>query len=388
MRHAGPPRRLAARRRYPSSPDRAAERVGEAVDVALRAPLGDRDQQPVLVLRVLASERIARGDPLLADPIEHLGHGRVDAHRELARHRRLVQQLHALDGRQRLARVGGAAHQQLAELDDAAPAEPGEVDRAGERVQRLGGADVVRRLLAADVLLAGLQREDEAAAPVGVGGLAGDPARHPAQVLLGGGEEAERGAAEVEAVAERLALADGDVDAALAGRAQDAERDRVDRGDAERAGLVGSASERLEVLDRAEEVRVLDEERGGLVVERRGELAGVGDAAVEPDLDDLGAEAARVGRERLAGVRVQAARDDELAPALARAEREVGGRGDRRGALVQRGVGRRAAPVSSEIAVWNSNITCRPPCETSGWYGVYGVRNSEREMIASTSAGT
>ena len=143
-----------------------------------------------------------------------------------------------------------------------APAEPGEVDRAGERVQRLRGADVVGRLLAADVLLAGLQREHEAAAAVDVGGLAGDPARHPAQVLLGGGEEAERGAAEVEPVAERLALADGDVDAALARRAQDAERDRVDRGDAERARLVGGGGERLEVLDRAEEVRVLDEDGG------------------------------------------------------------------------------------------------------------------------------
>jgi hypothetical protein len=43
--------------------------------------------------------------------------------------------------------------------------------------------------------------------------------------------------------------------------------------------------------------------------------------------------------------------------------------------------------VSSEIAVWNSNITCRPPCATSGWYGVYGVRNSDRWVIASTIAG-
>ena len=44
--------------------------------------------------------------------------------------------------------------------------------------------------------------------------------------------------------------------------------------------------------------------------------------------------------------------------------------------------------VSSLIAVWYSNITCSVPWETSGWYGVYGVRNSEREVRASTSAGT
>ena len=46
------------------------------------------------------------------------------------------------------------------------------------------------------------------------------------------------------------------------------------------------------------------------------------------------------------------------------------------------------SPVSSLIAVWYSNITCSVPCETSGWYGVYGVRNSERESSASISAGT
>ena len=44
-------------------------------------------------------------------------------------------------------------------------------------------------------------------------------------------------------------------------------------------------------------------------------------------------------------------------------------------------------PVT-EIAVWYSNITCSPPCDTSGWYGVYGVRNSERLMRESTSEGT
>ena len=136
----------------------------------------------------------------------------------------------------------GAGEQQLAELDDPAAAEPGQVDDAGERVQRLRGADVRGRFLAADVLLARLQRQHEAAAAVDVDGLAGDPARHPAQVLLAGGEQAERGPAEVEPVAERLALADGDVDAAFAGRAQDAERDRVDLGDDDRRLAVGAPS--------------------------------------------------------------------------------------------------------------------------------------------------
>src|SRR5437764_7714069 len=46
------------------------------------------------------------------------------------------------------------------------------------------------------------------------------------------------------------------------------------------------------------------------------------------------------------------------------------------------------SPVSSEIAVWYSNIAWRPPCEISGWYGVYGGRNSQRWMIESMSART
>ncbi len=117
-----------------------------------------------------------------------------------------------------LARVRGALHEQLAELDEARAPEPRQVDDAGERVQRLRGADVRGRLLAADVLLARLQREHEAATAVDVDGLPGDPARHPAHVLGARREEAERGAAEVESVAERLALADADVDAERAGR--------------------------------------------------------------------------------------------------------------------------------------------------------------------------
>ena len=142
----------------------------------------------------------------------------VEAQRELADHGLLVQLLDAVERGEPLARVVRAREQQLAELDDAAAAEPGQVDDAGERVERLRGADVRGGLLAADVLLARLQRQHEAAPAVDVDGLAGDPPGHPPQVLLARGEQAERRAAEVEAVAERLALADGDVDAALAGR--------------------------------------------------------------------------------------------------------------------------------------------------------------------------
>ena len=198
----------------------------------------------------------------------------------------------------------------------------------------------MRRLLAANVLLAGLQGQHEAAPPVGVHGLPRDPARHPAQVLLGGAEEAERGTSEVEPASERLALADRDVDTAFPGRSQHPEGQRVDRGDRERARVLGGPGEGLEILDRAEEVRVLDEQGGGFRVERGAELARVREAALEANLDHLRAEAASVGAKRLAAVGMNATGDDQT-PAPRGADRQVGGRGHRGGALVQRGVGHR-----------------------------------------------
>ena len=248
-------------------------------------------------------------------------------------------------------------------------------------------ADVVGGLLAADVLLARLQRQDEAAAAVGVGGLAGDPAGHAAEVLLGGGEEAERGAAEVEAVAERLALADGDVDAALAGGRRIAERDRVDGGDAERAGVVGERRRAPRGPRSRRGSRVLDEHGGGLVVEGCGELAASVSPSVEPDLDHLGPKP----RRRCAGSRGCADAGParrRAASALARPERQVGRGGHRRRALVERGVrdrGARSAPRSrSGTRTSPGGRPARPRAGTA----CTGSRNSEREMIASTSAGT
>ncbi len=251
-----------------------------------------------------------------------------------------MEELDAVELGKPLARVGGPSAQELAELDEPPLAEPGQVDHSSEGVQRLRGADVVGRLLAADVLLAGLEREHEPAPAVGVHRLARDPSRHPPKVLGRGAEEPERRAAEVEPSPERLALADRHVDPALARRAQDSERRRVDRCDGQRPGLLGGRGEQLEVLDSAEEARVLDHDGGRVGVERGPEIRGVGRPVVQAHLDDLGREPARIGSKRLAAVGVDAARDDETA-APGGSERQVGGRGDRRRPLVQRRVGDR-----------------------------------------------
>ena len=221
-----------------------------------------------------------------------------------------------------------------------------EVDHAGEGVERLRGADVGGGLLAADVLLAGLQREHEAAAAVHVDGFAGDAARHAAQVLLAGGEQAEGGTAEVEPVAERLPLADGHVDAAVPGRAQDPERERVDlrhhdRG-AARGGLagllLGYAAERLGVLDGAVEVRLGEDRGAGVGVDGARPLLQVGRSVAQRDLDDLHPVTVGERAERLDRVRVQTGARDDLALAVVELG-EIGGRGDRGGALVGGGVG-------------------------------------------------
>ena len=92
------------------------------------------------------------------------------------------------------------------------------MDRESERAQAAVGADVRGRLLAADMLLAGGQGQHEAALAFGVDGLAGEPARHLADELLLAGEQADIGPAEIQADADRLALADDDVGAHLARR--------------------------------------------------------------------------------------------------------------------------------------------------------------------------
>ena len=255
----------------------------------------------------------------------------------------LVQQLDAVERRERLARVGGALEQQLAELDEPLAAEPAQVDHPRERVERLRRADVVGRLLAPDVLLARLQREDKAAAAVDVGRLARDPAGHAADVGVLGGEEAEARAAEVQPVAERLALADGDVDPEVAGRPQDPERQRVALDDDERPGRLGGGDERLEVLDGAEEVGVLQEDGGDGVVQRVGERLRVGRAVGERDLLDLRPPPHARAGERLAAVRVHAAADQEAGAARLVELGEVAGGGERARTLVDAGVGDRQA---------------------------------------------
>ena len=108
---------------------------------------------------------------------------------------------------------------------------------SAELVQMLRGG-----LLAADVLLAGLQGQHEAALAVARSLVMPDEAaRQLAHVLLLAGEQARVRAAELQRHAQRLPLADGDVGVQLAGRLEQAQRDRVVDQDEQRARRVDLA---------------------------------------------------------------------------------------------------------------------------------------------------
>ena len=160
------------------------EHLGEPVDLRRRALLGHGDEQHVVHPLVVAAERVARMDAALARRRDDLARVPSDAHGKLlerwliGEHRLEPGALHEL-----LLRVRGEGQAGLPQLAESLRPEPREVDEAAEREERLVRRDVRRRLLAADVLLAGLQGEDIAALARGVYRLADDPARHAADVL-------------------------------------------------------------------------------------------------------------------------------------------------------------------------------------------------------------
>ena len=161
------------------------EHVGEPVDLGRRPLLGDGDEQHVVHALVVAAERVARMDAPLARRRDHLAGVPSDADGKLLERCPICK--HRLEPRalpQLLLRVGRERETGLPQLAQPLRPEPREVDEPAERQERLVRRDVRRRLLAADVLLAGLQGEDIAALARGVYRLADDPAGHPADEVL------------------------------------------------------------------------------------------------------------------------------------------------------------------------------------------------------------
>ena len=108
--------------------------------MSARVPaLGERNQQPAAIV-LAPGERVQIGARVDAGAGTARADGRdvgVEADGELAHDGRLVQSMDAVQPGERGAGVVGAREQQLAQLDEPAPAEPAEVEHAGERVERL-----------------------------------------------------------------------------------------------------------------------------------------------------------------------------------------------------------------------------------------------------------
>jgi len=121
----------------------------------------------------------------------------------------------------------------------------------------LGRADVARRLVATDVLLARLQREAVRRAAVGVLRQADEAAGHAALEAVLAGEEGGVRAAVAERDAEASGVAERDVGAPLAGRLDGREGEEVGRAQDEAAEVVRALGDALPVGDVASQVRVL-----------------------------------------------------------------------------------------------------------------------------------
>ena len=92
------------------------------------------------------------------------------------------------------------------------------IHRGHDGEQDLRRADVTRRLVAPDVLLARLQREAISGPPVGIVRNADESSRHVAFVLIARREISRVRSAEAKRNAETLRAADGDIGAEFARR--------------------------------------------------------------------------------------------------------------------------------------------------------------------------
>ena len=229
--------------------------------------------------------------------------------------------------------VVGFLQAQLGQLREAGPSDAREIDRPSQRDQRLVRADIGRGLLASNVLLARLEGENERPLPVPVGGLAHDPAGHTADEILSRGHESERRATVGDLDSQRLPVADGDVEAGLAGRLEDSERDRIYDRDCDAPRVF---RDRIQVLDAAVPVRVLHDQ-AGRVLRGAAKVVEVGASVPGPGLVEFDPEGPEVRLHDFPVVRLDGGGNRHSIP-VGVVQRDCDGFGAGGGSLVVRGV--------------------------------------------------
>ena len=196
--------------------------------------------------------------------------------------------------------------------------------------QDLRGADVRGGLLAADVLLAGLQGEPVGRLALGIDRDADQAARHRTLVGIAAGHEGCMRAAETERHAEALAVADDDVRTPGTGRADQGQREQVGGDRDQRAARVDGIGQFGVVVDLAEGVGVLQEDAEAVDAGRLGIVADM----------QFDAEAVGARTHDFEGLRVHRAGDEEHVRLRFRRALGQGHRLGRGGRLIeQRGVG-------------------------------------------------
>ena len=202
------------------------------------------------------------------------------------------------------ASIAGLLQAQVGRFSQPLRAQLSQVDGGSQGEQALVGADVAGRLFAADMLLASLQREHEAAFAAAVDRLADDPARHAADELLAAGHDAQVGAAVGQGRAERLPFGHGDVGPVVARALQQAQADRIEHGDEQRAprrGRPRQSHRHLRCSRRSWAAAARRRPFGRRRAAARS--AGATDALGVGDRDQFGIEVLQIGRDRLADTR-------------------------------------------------------------------------------------
>ncbi len=206
---------------------------------------------------------------------------------------------------ERLAKECRLGQVLLGQLTEALLTIDGHKDGDHHGNQCLIGADVGGRLFAADVLLAGAERQHEAALAVDVLGLADQAAGHLAQELLLAGDDAAIRSAKTNRHAKALGFQRDNI--GLSRRLDDAQRDGFGNGDDQQGTLaVNDLGDCSHVLDDPKEVGRLDQNRGGVILDGRLQRGQIHAARlrVVVELTDVDALVLRRGPQHLAVLRM------------------------------------------------------------------------------------
>ena len=232
---------------------------------------------------------------------------------------------------QSLGQDGGHPVHSQGDLGEAVGAVVDGVHRRHHRQQHLRRADVGRGLLAADVLLSGLQRQSQRRSARGVPRDSHQPARQRPLVGLAHGDVGGVGPAEAHRHPESLGGAHHGVGAHLAGRSEHAQRQRVGDDRHQRVMGVGPLDDASEVGHRAGSAGILHQQPVYAVEVDSSRVA----------YDNLEADGLGPGRHHGDGLGVAGLVDGETVAAAAATHpvQHGHGLGCGRGLVEQRGVG-------------------------------------------------